>query len=118
MFSIDKNGRDSDGETWVLHASIAKAIKGTLEPFDKYQGPYIVVGGKDIRVGNKPYDMPVRHLGIVRLWIVGDEEEPEVLARIYREDNDTLSDPFMWNDNRGAIRQARKILTEGGETKK
>lgn len=38
---INKSGEDSNGEVWATHAAVAHAVGGTLEPFDKYQGPYI-----------------------------------------------------------------------------
>ena len=42
MYAIDQEtGEDDSGEVWAVHAAIAKALRGKLEPFDKYQGPTI-----------------------------------------------------------------------------
>lgn len=41
MSRIDRNGRDSDGETWETHAYVARKLRRPLRPFDKYIGPYI-----------------------------------------------------------------------------
>lgn len=48
MSSINEDGLDSNGGMWGLHAAVAKAVNGTLHPFDTYQGPYIQLseGGK------------------------------------------------------------------------
>ena len=109
MYFINQDGTDSDGEIWQTHADIAKAINGRLEPFDKYQGPYIVVG-KDLRMGATPYSVPVRHLGIVRLWLVPAEDQPDDFTQIYREDTNKLSEPFLWCDSSMAISEAKRLL--------
>lgn len=110
MGYISQDGIDGDGECWELHAAIAKAVKGELKPFDKYQGPYIVVGA-DATVGRSPYTVPVQHLGCKRLWIVNDEEDNQgAIFRVWREDTDKLSEPFWWNDTEGAINQAKLLL--------
>ena len=106
MHSINQKGEDSNGEVWSLHAAIARAVKGKLKPFDVYQGPYIAVGN-DYRVGSPPYDMPVQGLGIVRLWLSTDGGG---VIQVWREDTDTLSAAFWWNDTRKACREARKLL--------
>lgn len=106
MSWIHQNGEDSNGEIWGTHAAIARAVKGHLEPFDAYQGPYIVIGS-DIRVGAAPYAMPIAHLGIVRLWLGSDDG---YWGTIWREDTDTLSEPFPCMNTRAACRAARKLL--------
>lgn len=35
---------DVTEEEYPLHFAIAKALHGTVEPFDVYQGPYVVIG--------------------------------------------------------------------------
>jgi len=106
MSYINPNtGIDSNGEEWPLHLAIAKAVNGTLKPFDNYQGPYIVVG-KDLRVGNSPYDMPVQHLGIIRLWVIDD-------GTIYREDNDQTANFFPY-DEMSACEAALSLLEMKG----
>jgi len=93
MYSINQDGLDNDGNEWVIHAAIAKAVGGTLQPFDQYQGPYILVGG-DVRIGSRPYQLAVQGLGIVRLWLGVDEDD---MPCIYREDTDeTVS---YWPDD-------------------
>ena len=106
MYSINRRGEDSNGEVWSVHAAVAGAVRGKLQPFDAYQGPYIVIG-PDVRVGNPPYALAVQHLGGKRLWLTSDEG---FWGRGYREDTDTLSEPFPMFDTRAACRQARKLL--------
>lgn len=43
MRHIDRDGNDSNGETWETHALLARALRGKLRPFDVYTGPYIEV---------------------------------------------------------------------------
>ena len=76
-------------EEWPSHYAIADAVGGEVKPFDVYQGPYVVVGG-DVRIGNAPYAMAPSHLGIVRLWITDEG--------VYREDTDTLTPCFVYDD--------------------
>ena len=106
MRHINQKGEDSNGEYWGVHAAIARAVKGRLEPFDVYQGPYIVAG-PDLRVGTAPYQLAVQHLGIKRLWLVTDDG---FLGQVYREDTDTFSEPFICYDTRAACRAARQLL--------
>lgn len=80
-------------ESYPLYFAIAKALKGTVEPFDQYQGHYVLIG-KDIRLGREPYALAPRGLGIVRLWIVPDEHWPDYEARVYNEATDKLSEAF------------------------
>mgnify|MGYP001559819331 FL=1 len=86
-------GETPDGGVYTLHAAIAKAVGGTIQPFDTYQGPYVVVG-KDVRMGERPYQLAVQGVGVIRLWVGTDDGWPDYLARVYREDTDTLSEPF------------------------
>jgi len=95
MYHIDQDGKDSDGNVWETHAAIAKALReegydATLQPFDQYQGPYILVG-KDIRVGQRPYQLAVQNMGVTRLWLQTDDEG---WSCIWREDTDTSSAHF------------------------
>ena len=87
-----ETGVDSNGECWPIHLAIAKAIGGTLKPFDVYQGPYIAVGG-DLTMGNSPYAIPLQNLGIVRLWICSDD----YLEMVYRED--TEESIIFWDEH-------------------
>ena len=91
MHAIDPvTGEEPDGTTWSYHAAAAQAVGGQVKPFDQYQGPYVVVG-RDLRVGPSPYAVPVRNLGIVRLWLVGEGD----YRRWYREDTDEESVIFF-----------------------
>ena len=75
MASITQDGIDSDGESWALHAAVAKAVSGELRPFDKYQGPYI----------RSPKGT---------LWLYSDDG---YVAYVWNESTDKTSDPFpMW----------------------
>lgn len=106
MSYIKQTGEDSDGNIWSLHAAIAKAVGGQLKPFDQYQGPYIVIGA-DVRVGDSPYQLAVRGLGVKRLWVISDND---YACRIYREDTDKTSDFFYGEDESEAIRAAKSLL--------
>ena len=79
-----ETGIDSNGEEWPIHLAIAKAVNGTLKSFDSYQGPYIAIGN-DVKVGNPPYEIPINHLGCVRLWVC---YENDYTSCVYREDID------------------------------
>ena len=106
MHSINQKGIDSNGDSWPTHAAIARAVKGNLKPFDVYQGPYIVVG-QDQWVGKPPYHLPVLNVGVIRLWLSSIDSKT---AQIWREDTDTLSEPFFYDDTRTACKEARKLL--------
>ena len=109
MLFITQDGTDQDGDVWHIHAEVAKAVGGKLKPFDKYQGPYISIG-PDLRVGNNPYAIPVRLRGgggFVRLWLTTDDD---YFGRVYREDTDTLSEPFPMEDMEMAIEAAKSLL--------
>ena len=41
MHRIDRDGNDSNGESWLTHAHVARALRRPLRPFDVYSGPYI-----------------------------------------------------------------------------
>ena len=114
MFFVRKDGTDSDGNKWELQAAIARQLHGELHPFDVYQGPYVTAIGRDIRAGSGPYAMPVRHLGIVRLWVVSWEDDTD-FCQVYREDTDKLSEPFWPYTHKGmntraACKAARSLL--------
>jgi hypothetical protein len=93
-------------EAYPLHFAIADEFGGSVEPFDQYQGPYVVIGS-DIRVGEEPYQVAVLGHGIVRLWFIQDENGE---CTIFNEANDLTSVPFLWEDVSGAIAAARSIL--------
>ena len=105
-------GETPDGEVYALHAAIARAVGGTVQPFDKYQGPYVLIG-PDVRIGDAPYEVALKGLGVVRLWIV---DAGDGFANVYREDTDTSTRmPFFadgpWAE-RDAVAAAREVLGE------
>ena len=113
MYSIHPiTAREPDGTVWPLHAAIVRGLRrrgyvATVQPFDQYQGPYILIG-TDIRVGDRPYQLAVQGLGIVRLWLgLGGND----MSLVYREDTDSRSHPF-WPDGQGAGRRAIKAALE------
>ena len=117
MYHIDQDGKDDSGNEWEMHAAIAKALRAdgydaTLQPFDQYQGPYILVG-KDIRVGASSYALAVQNMGVIRLWLTPADTEDqysETEVVVYREDADTISEPFWWNDTESAIDCALELM--------
>ena len=106
MHHIDQDGNDSNGECWPTHTAIAKALGGKLQPFDVYQGPYIMIG-PDMRIGERPYQLAVQNLGIIRLWIVSDDG---AFGQVYREDTEKLSDSFWYEDLEAAIASAQELM--------
>ncbi len=100
---------DVTREAYPLHFAIADELGGSVEPFDQYQGPYVVIGG-DIRSGSGPYALAPRGLGIVRLWICCDERSNGALCFVYNEANDKSSAKFLWDDEGGAVLAARSVL--------
>lgn len=95
-------------EAYPLHFAIADEFGGSVEPFDQYQGPCVVIGD-DIRVGRAPYALAPRGLGIVRLWIQSDDG---AFYTVYNEANDRQSEiAFLWDDAGGAVEAAREVLS-------
>lgn len=89
-------------ESYPVHFAVADSLGGTVEPFDQYQGPYVLVGS-DVRAGREPYQTAPRGLGVIRLWIVmGDDG----LVHVYNEANDRESEPFPWGDSDSALAEA------------
>lgn len=100
---------DVTEEAFPVHFAIAKALGGTVEPFDQYQGPYVVIG-RDIRVGSEPYATAPTGLGIKRLWLCSLDG---TVCTIYNEATDKTSDAFLWGDDstiEEAINAARSVL--------
>ena len=120
MYHIDQDGKDDSGNEWPIHAAIAKALRedghdATLQPFDQYQGPYILVG-KDIRVGTRPYQLAVQNQGVIRLWVTHEDDDiPDGLLVIFREDTEAVSKPFWFNDIDTAIACARELTAHTKE---
>jgi hypothetical protein len=102
---------DLTEETYPLHFAIAKEFGGTVQPFDVYQGPYVVIGD-DVRSGSEPYAIAVQHLGVVRLWIICDGDGG---CQVYNEANDRCSEYFPEDSAVSplfAIEAAREVLAE------
>ena len=78
----------ADPAEWPVHAAIAAALGGSLEPFDQYQGPYVLIG-PDARVGQQPYALCLP--GPVRLWLVSEDGG---FGHVWREDTRTQSEDF------------------------
>ena len=115
MYHIDQDGKDDSGNEWTMHAAIAKALcaegyDATLQPFDQYQGPYILVG-KDMRIGEHPYQLAVQNQGVIRLWLTTDEHG---WLCIYREDTDTALE-FPPDDIAAAIACIKELLARTKE---
>ena len=106
-------------ENFPIHFAIADALGGTVHPFDYYQGPYIMVGGTDMRAGTGVYavPLPTRITGGNRLWIVTADDECVELA-VYNESNDRKSAPFpQFKDetrtHEFAVMAAREVVEVG-----
>ena len=95
-------GEDADGNVWAVHAAIAQDLGGTVQPFDQYLGPYVLIG-KDVRIGQGPYALAPRGLGVIRLWVCE--------STIYREDTDTQA-PYLPYDEVSAVLAARSLMAE------
>ena len=117
MYHIDQEGKDDSGNEWTMHAAIAKALRAegydaTLQPFDQYQGPYILVG-KDVRLGQRPYQLTVQNMGVIRLWLTQTEDE---WPCVWREDTDEhLALTLIPNDTDDAIACAKELLAHTKE---
>ncbi len=82
-------------ENFPLHFAIARALRGTVHPFDQYQGPYVNVPGVASRI-----------------WIGSDDGH---LSYVYNDTTEKQSKPFCpWGAiekaRRHAIRAARQTL--------
>jgi hypothetical protein len=106
MFAIGADGVDSNGDTWSVHAAIARAVGGTLEPFDVYQGPYVLVGD-DRRAGRRPYQVTLP--GPCRLWVGTDSEG---LGTVSREDTGAVALYWPESSETAAVEAARSLLAE------
>ncbi len=93
-------------EAFPTHFAIADAVGGTVQPFDVYQGPYVLVGA-DVRIGSEPYAIAPRGLGVVRLWLCSDDG---AICTVYNEATDKQSEPFFWDDEGSAIEAAESVL--------
>jgi hypothetical protein len=97
---------DCTRDNYPVHHAVADALGGTVRPFDQYQGPYVVVG-PDVRAGSEPYAVAPRGLGVVRLWLCDDGEGR---VTVFNEATERESDPFIWDDENGAIEAARSVV--------
>ena len=98
-FIDPKTGEDDSGEVWGLHAAVAKAVRGKLKPFDKYQGPYI-----DLRDAT--------------LWLSSGDG---IMGQVYDERSEELSLPFpmqVENADELAVEAARALLKRVRAAKK
>ncbi len=116
MYSIHPTkAQEPDGTIWPLHKAIVQALirrgySAHVEPFDQYQGPYIVIG-PEFRAGRAPYVVPIGGVGIKRLWVAYQPQHPD-MAQVYREDTDKASNLFWLVGGRGdSIRAVRAALS-------
>lgn len=96
---------DVTREAFPLHFAMADAVGGTVQPFDVYQGPYVLVGA-DVRIGAAPYAVAPRGLGVVRLWLCSDDG---AICTVYNEATEEQSPPFMWDDEAAAVEAALMV---------
>lgn len=93
-------------EAYPLHFAVADALGGVVHAFDQYQGPYVCIG-PDLRIGQPPYAIAPKGLGIVRLWLCYDSSG---WITIYNEANERTSDLFRWDNASTAVEAARSVL--------
>lgn len=98
--------QDISEGAYALHVAAAKALSGTVQPFDQYQGPYVLIGAEVRATGI--YAPVVRGLGVRRLWLIGDDEGGPV-CRWYNEATETESVEFWWNDIASAVDAALAV---------
>lgn len=88
MSWIRQDGEDSNGDSWEVHAAIARELGGTLRPFDVYQGPFIAL----------PH---------AALWVTSDDG---AFGRVFNERTEALSEPFALSDIEWAVDSARSVV--------
>lgn len=85
MVSINPvTGIDSNGEEHYFHYAIAKALGGKIMPFDKYRGPYVLIGSN-------------------KLWLVPNKDFPEIACHWYNESNGKTSTAFIDGKSKGKL---------------
>ncbi len=96
---------DVTREAYPLHFAVADALGGVVNPFDQYQGPYVCIG-PDLCIGQPPYAIAPKGLGIIRLWFQFDSGG----VTVYNEANGRTSEPFPWDNASAAVDAARSVL--------
>ncbi|MBT9176517.1 MAG: hypothetical protein DDT20_00836 [Firmicutes bacterium] len=96
MSWIKPNGEDSNGETWGLHATVARALRCRLRPWDVYSGPYI-----RHRAGKLFINSEDGEVGMVCIW-------PGGIAPAYCEP--ITEEYFPFDDVAAALVAARAVL--------
>jgi hypothetical protein len=95
---IKANGLDSNGDTWEVHAKVARALRCQLRPFDKYIGPYIAHKRGQIFLSSDDGET-----GTACLW-------PDGQAPAYREPFTVEFFPLYNSD--AALAAARDVLRQ------
>lgn len=95
---IKANGEASDGNSYPVHATVARALRSRLRPFDTYIGPYIA--HKRGRLWISSDDGAV---GTVCLW-------PGGIAPAFCEP--ITADYFPLDDADAALEAARECLRQ------
>ena len=85
-------------EAYPLHFAIAKAFKGTVEPFEQYQGPYVLTPKGKFWIQSHLAKCSHGH------------EHDTGLVQVYNERSETLSEPFPWYDSDAAIDAAEATI--------
>ena len=98
---------DVTREEYPIHFEIADDLGGSVEPFDQYQGPYVLIG-KDIRSGDEPYQTAPHGFGIVRLWVT--PENDTYTFTVFNEASGRTSEPFFWSDPGAAVAAAHSVI--------
>lgn len=93
---IKANGDAGDGNSYPVHAQVARALRCRLRPFDTYIGPYIAHKRGKLFIGSDD-----GCTAYVCLW-------PGGAAPAFCEP--VVSELFYWNDADAALEAARSVL--------
>lgn len=96
MSWINSKGEDSNGESYPVHAKVARTLRCRLRPFDQYIGPYIATKHGKVFITSED-----GWIGDICLW-------PGGVAPAYRE-------PVVWqyypvDDADAALAAVREVL--------
>lgn len=96
MSWVKPNGEAADGNTYAVHAVVARALRCRLRPFDAYIGPYVQTKRGKLFISTEDGAG-----GTVCLW--PDGQPPSMREPI-------TADYFPFDDSVAALAAARDVL--------